>query len=73
MAKYSFAVVLVRDEDGMFVASCPALEGCYSQGRTLDEAVQNIRDAIRANVRARLEAGEPIPTGETLVSVEVEV
>jgi len=73
MAKYRFAIVLVRDEDGMFIASCPALEGCYSQGKTLDEAVRNIQDAIRANVRARLEAGESIPTGETLLWVEVEV
>lgn len=39
-------VVLERGEDGMFVAHCPSLKSCWSQGKTRDEALQNIREAI---------------------------
>ncbi|MDO8482878.1 MAG: type II toxin-antitoxin system HicB family antitoxin [bacterium] len=35
-----------KDEDGFYVVECPMLEGCYSQGKTLDEALKNIRDVI---------------------------
>jgi len=35
-----------RDEDGIYVVECPAFEGCYSQGATLDEALKNIHEAI---------------------------
>ena len=39
-------VVVERDEDGMYVVECTVLNGCYSQGQTIDEALQNIREAI---------------------------
>lgn len=39
-------VILEKDEDGYYVASCPAIKGCHSQGRTKREAVGNIREAI---------------------------
>ena len=45
-------VTLDRDETGMIVAECPAIPGCVSQGRTEDEAMTNIREAIRACVEA---------------------
>ena len=35
-----------KDEDGFYVVECPVFEGCYSQGKTLDEALENIREAI---------------------------
>ena len=35
-----------KDEDGFYVVECPLFEGCYSQGKTLDEALKNIRDVI---------------------------
>lgn len=35
-----------KDEDGFYVVECPLFEGCYSQGKTLDEAIQNIREVI---------------------------
>lgn len=41
------AVVVEQDEDGFFVSSCPALKGCWSQGRTEEEALANIEEAIR--------------------------
>ncbi len=40
-------VILQKDEDGFYVASCPAIRGCHSQGRTRREALVNIREAIR--------------------------
>jgi predicted RNase H-like HicB family nuclease len=41
-----YRVVLIESEEG-FAVSCPALRGCHSQGATRDEALENIRDAIR--------------------------
>lgn len=41
-----FPVVIEKDDTGYFVASCPVLEGCYTQGKTLDEAMENIKEAI---------------------------
>ena len=35
-----------KDENGFYVVECPLFEGCYSQGKTLDEALRNIRDVI---------------------------
>ena len=42
-----FRVIIQQDEDGIFVAECPSLPGCISQGRTREEALKNIRDAIK--------------------------
>ena len=49
-----------RDQDGYFV-TCPALQGCYSQGDTYEEAIENIKDAIRLHLEDRLAAGEEVP------------
>ncbi len=64
-AAHTFQVVLRPGEDGSIVAECPTLEGCISQGRTRDEALANIREAIELC----LEAGE-CPRGE-IVEVTV--
>ncbi len=39
-------VILQKDEDGYYVASCPAIKGCHTQGKTKREALSNIREAI---------------------------
>ena len=39
-------VIVEKGEDGFYVVECPILEGCYSQGKTIDEALQNIREVI---------------------------
>lgn len=44
--KQEFYVVIERDEDGFFVGEVPQLRACYSQGRTLDELMDNIREVI---------------------------
>ena len=46
------AVLVEEDEDGFFVSCCPALKGCWSQGKTEDEALANIREAIRGWLEA---------------------
>ena len=62
-------VTLAPDETGMIVAECPAIPGCVSQGKTEDEAVANVREAIQACLEARDEAGMPL----TVAIREVEV
>ncbi|MBI4297456.1 MAG: type II toxin-antitoxin system HicB family antitoxin [Chloroflexi bacterium] len=57
-----FAITLERDEDGFIVASCPALPGCHSQGRTKEEAIANIREAIQGYIASMRKHGEPIPS-----------
>ena len=42
-----YRIKVEPDEDGVFIASCPDIQGCYSYGRTLDEAFKNIADAIQ--------------------------
>jgi predicted RNase H-like HicB family nuclease len=60
MADYEFTVVIERDEDGRYVAVCPALQGCYTEGETEEEAGELILDAMRLHVQDRLETGEPV-------------
>ena len=67
-----FAITLERDEDGYIVASCPVLPGCHSQGKTKEEAIANITEAIRGYIASMRKHGEPIPTGE-VEEVEVAV
>jgi predicted RNase H-like HicB family nuclease len=54
------SITLIQDEDGMFIAECPAIPGCVSQGSTPDEAEHNIRDAIRDCLDVRRELGLPL-------------
>jgi predicted RNase H-like HicB family nuclease len=61
MAKYRFTVVIERDEDGVYIASCPAIQGCHTQGDTYEEAMENLKDAIQLHIEARRQVGEPVP------------
>ncbi len=54
-------VVLYPGEDGYWVAECPSLPGCVSQGKTREAAIENVRDAIRLYVLALEEDNLPIP------------
>jgi predicted RNase H-like HicB family nuclease len=56
-----FRVLVSQDEDGAFVAECPNLPGCVSQGKTHAEALSNIRDAIEGYLASLQKHGEPIP------------
>ena len=67
-----FAITLERDEDGYIVASCPAFPGCHSHGRTKEEAIANIKEAIRGYIASMRKHGEPIPVTD-VEEVEVAV
>ena len=45
--KYKYRILIEKDENGIYIASCPALKGCYSQGDTVEEALQSLKDAIQ--------------------------
>ena len=53
-------ITLVRDEDGIFIAECPAIPGCVSQGKSEAEAEANIREAIHECLEVRREQGMPL-------------
>jgi len=74
MKNLTLPIVLESDTDGYFV-SCPALQGCYSQGDTYEEAVVNIKHAIRLHLEDRLADGEeiPEPVSVSLSTVEIAV
>jgi antitoxin HicB len=55
-----YRVLFEVDEDGVFVATCPSLPGCISQGRTRDEAMTNIREAIEGYIKSLKKHGDPI-------------
>ena len=54
-------VVISRGENGYWVAECPSLPGCLSQGRTREDAIENIKEAIEGYVAALEEDGLPVP------------
>jgi predicted RNase H-like HicB family nuclease len=66
-----FRVVIEPDEDGIFVAEVPALPGCISEGRTRNEAIENIKDAIAAYFESLKIHSEPIPPPISEEIVEV--
>jgi predicted RNase H-like HicB family nuclease len=73
MAKYQFTVVIEQDEDGVYISSCPALQGCHSQGDTYEEAIENLKDALQVYLEAKLSLGETIPAEVGIDRVEVNV
>jgi predicted RNase H-like HicB family nuclease len=54
--QYEFTVVIERDEDGAYIATVPALQGCHTAGDTEEEALELIKDAIRLHIEARAES-----------------
>ncbi|HVU37957.1 MAG TPA: type II toxin-antitoxin system HicB family antitoxin, partial [Opitutales bacterium] len=59
------------DEDGVFVAECPNLPGCISQGGTRDEALANIKDALKGYLASLKKHNEPVPLPVTEELVEI--
>ena len=66
-----YRVVIEQDEDGVFVAECPTLPGCISQGASRQEAVTNIKDAIAGYLESLKKHGDPIPLPISEEIVEV--
>lgn len=61
MSQQTRQVILYKDEDGYWVAECPSLKGCNSQGKTKEEALSNIKEAILGYVTALEEDGLAVP------------
>jgi len=72
MQSYRFSVVVERDKDGYF-AFCPELQGCYTQGDSYEDSLENIKDAIRLHVADRLSKSEEIPQFESISLTSLEV
>ena len=72
MKNFSFEIVIEREADPAagYSAGCPTLPGCYSNGRTLEEAKQNIREAIALHAESLRKHGEEIPQNNRVVHVE---
>jgi predicted RNase H-like HicB family nuclease len=62
-----FVVTIERDEDGVFVAECPSIPGCVSQGETREQAIVNVQDAIRQCLEVRAERGLPLTVAGEIV------
>ena len=65
-----YTVTVERDEDGVFVAVCPALHA-VSHGATQDEAMSNIREAVEMTLRSMREEGETIPPDIAVATLDV--
>lgn len=72
MKNLLFPIVVESDADGYFV-SCPVLQGCYAQGATYEEALANIKDAIRLHIEDRLASGEDLPEYDSISLSTIEV
>ena len=66
-----FRILIEPDEDGVFVAECPSLPGCVSQGKTREEALANIKDAIAGYLASLKKHNEPVPLPVTEEVVEI--
>ena len=60
MKNYEFTIIIEKDEDGRYLAICPGLQGCYTEGETEEDAKELIRDAIRLHIESRKARNEPI-------------
>jgi antitoxin HicB len=68
-----YRIIIEQDEDGVFIAECPSLPGCISQGKTRHEAVIKIQDAMKGYIESLEKHSEPIPPSIVEEIVEVVV
>jgi len=71
METMKFIVTIDRDEDGIFIVECPSIPGCVSQGKTEQEAIENIKDAIKQCLEVRAERGMPLTVSMRQIEVIV--
>jgi predicted RNase H-like HicB family nuclease len=61
MSEYNYTIILEKEEGKGYHVFCPALPGCHTQGDTYDEALENIKDAIKLYIESLRDHREPIP------------
>ena len=66
-----FIITIFRDEDGVYIAECPSIPGCVSQGKTEKEVEKNIQDAIKECLEVRAKMGMPLTISTRQVEVKV--
>lgn len=71
MIHYTFEIVVEKEAEGLgYLAYSPTLPGCFSDGKTIEEAKRNIREAIQQHLQSLLAHQQPVPQNEKLVHVE---
>jgi predicted RNase H-like HicB family nuclease len=65
----SYRVIIEKDEDGVLVGRVPDLPGCATEGKTREELIQNVKEAIHAYLEALKEHGDPVPIETVQISV----
>ena len=68
-----FRVIIGQDEDGVFIAQCPALPGCVSQGKTRKEAEANVKEAVQGYIESLRNHDEPIPPPITEEIIDIAI
>ncbi|MHB1343608.1 MAG: type II toxin-antitoxin system HicB family antitoxin [Thermoleophilia bacterium] len=72
MTEYRFSAVIGHDDDGYW-GQCPELQGCYTQGITFEETVENLKEAIALHVEDRVACGEEIPRSDTVSLLTLDI
>ena len=71
MKYYTFEIVVEKEpENGGYSAYSPTMPGCFSNGKSIEEAKRNIREAVQQHIESLLAHGQPIPQNDKLVHVE---
>ncbi len=66
-----YRIIIEPDEDGIFVAEVPSLPGCISQGKTRQEAIVNVKEAISGYLESLQKHNEPVPPSITEEIIEI--
>ena len=64
---HRFTVILEKEDEGGYHVFCPTLPGCHTQSETIEQGIQNIREAIELYVESLREDGQPITTEDILI------
>jgi predicted RNase H-like HicB family nuclease len=64
---YNYTVLLEKEQDGGYHAFCPILKGCHSQGDTVEEAIENITEAVELYLESLIADNQPIPKEDLIV------
>ncbi len=69
MRKHVFQVIVEQDEAGCYVAECPALKACYTQGKSYEEVMENIKDVIAMCLQDFKKRGKRLPRPPEIIGV----
>ncbi len=64
MKKYHLPIIVETDEDGIFIVSCPLFKGCHSYGKTIDQALENLKEVVEICI-----AEQPFDEGNKFIGV----